>query len=211
MLTENQQSVFDWLNDTHHLPVFAEVYRGALDILAKKSPGYITFVSHAGRDLMNILVPTVKERERKQVQYVQLVEKLKDSWKDEWGEENSDTTSGTENGHLIPYTTCKNIKHLIDEHKAGRDRVAERDSAFFTTFLNYPDRESIPSYLSQEWRHARIWFGAHAHLREGEFEIEASYEVERHFRTLDDFLYAAAGSELGQLRRIDEILEEANE
>ena len=59
MLTSDQQTVFDWLNSKLQLPVFAELYKGALYLLDKKSAGYITFVSHAGRDLMNRLAATV--------------------------------------------------------------------------------------------------------------------------------------------------------
>ncbi len=210
MLTENQQTVFDWLNDVLQLPVFAEVYRGALDILAKKSPGYITFVSHAGRDLMNILVPTVRGTKRVQVQYVQLVEELKNDWKDEWSAAESNTSDNAENRHLIPYDLCEKIKKLIDEHKAGRDRATEADSSFFITFLGYASQEEIPAHLSQQWRSAIKWFRAHAHLRVDSFDMAVSYEVEQHFQTLSDFLYTAAGSALEQLRSIHEILEEAN-
>ena len=60
MLTSNQQTVFDWINDDLELPVYAEVYKGALDLLNKKSPGHISFASHAGRDLMNGLASAVK-------------------------------------------------------------------------------------------------------------------------------------------------------
>ena len=59
MLTTEQQNVFDWLNDKLQVPVFAEAYKGALVFLDKKPPGYITFVAHAGRDLMNRLAATV--------------------------------------------------------------------------------------------------------------------------------------------------------
>jgi len=149
MLTEKQQKVFDWLNDTLDLPVFAEAYKGALELLSKKSPGYITFVPHAGRELMNGLVPTVADFTRRQVQYRQLVEELEKDWQDEWGEVESNTTYNAENGHLLPYDLCEKIKNLIDEHKAGRDRVEERDISFFTIFLNYPDRESIPENLKR--------------------------------------------------------------
>ena len=212
MLTERQQTVFDWINDDLELPVYAEAYKGALDLLSKKSSGYITFVSHAGRDLMNGLVSAVKSIGRQQVQYVQLVNDFKDDWRSEWGGEEFDTIEDNhENGHLIPNEICKKIKKLVDEHKEGRLRSEDRESSFFTTFLDYPDKESIPGNLSQEWRSARRWFVEHAHLREGEFEIQESDEVERHFRNLDSFLYAAAGSELEQLRSIHEILEEANE
>ena len=212
MLTERQQTVFDWINDDLKLPVYAEAYKGALDLLNKKSAGYITFVSHAGRDLMNGLVPASEGIKREQVQYVQLVDKFKDDWKDEWGGEGYNTTEDNdENGHLIPNEICEKIKKLVDEHKEGRLRSEDIDSSFFTTFLGYRDKESISDDLSQEWENAIEWFRKHAHLRKKEFETQASDEVEKHFRNLDSFLYAAAGSELEQLRSLHEILEEANE
>ena len=212
MLTSNQQTVFDWINDDLELPVYAEAYKGALDVLEKKSAGYITFVSHAGRDLMNGLAAAVNGIKRPQVQYVQLVNNFKDDWKDEWGGEKFNTTQdNAKYEHLIPNEICKKIKTLIDEHTAGRLRSEDTDSSFLTTFLGYPDRESIPEHLSQEWRNAIQWFRSHAHVRVEEFAIEASDEVEKHFQSLDSFLYAAAGSELEQLRSIHEILEEANE
>ena len=212
MLTSNQQTVFNWINDDLELPAYAEVYKGALDLLNKKSPGHISFASHAGRDLMNGLAAAVKGIKRQQVQYVQLVDDFKNDWKDEWGGEGFNTIEDNdENGHVIPNEICKKIKNLVDEHTAGRLRAEDIDSSFFTTFLDYPDKENIPGNLSQEWRNARLWFLEHTHLPEDEFEIQASNEVEKHFRDLDNFLYAAAGSELEQLRGIHEILEEANE
>ena len=211
MLTERQQTVFDWLNDNLELPVYAEAYKGALDLLDKKSAGDITFVSQAGRDMMNGLALAAKRVKRQQVQYVQLVDDFKDDWKDEWGEEESNTTENNdENGHLIPNEICKKIKTLIDEHIEGRLRTEEIDSSFFTTFLDYADKESIPENLSQEWKQAIKWFRGHAHLRENEFSIETHDEVEKHFQNLDSLLYAAAASEIEQLRNIHEILDEAN-
>ena len=212
MLTSNQQTVFNWINDDLELPAYAEVYKGALDLLNKKSPGHISFASHAGRDLMNGLAAAVKGIKRQQVQYVQLVDDFKNDWKDEWGGEGFNIIEDNdENGHVIPNEICKKIKNLVDEHTAGRLRAEDIDSSFFITFLDYSDKENIPENLSQEWRNARLWFLEHTHLPEDEFEIQASNEVEKHFRDLDNFLYAAAGSELEQLRGIHEILEEANQ
>ncbi len=208
MLTSNQQIVFNWINDDLELPVYAEAYKGALEQINKKSPGYITFVSHAGRDLMNGLASAAKGVQRMQVQYVQLVDDFKDEWKDEWGGKGY---NNDEKGHLIPNEICENIKKLVDEHKAGRLRAEEKGSSFFTTFLDYSNKESIPENLSQEWGDTNNWFVQHAHLREDEFSIETSDEVEKHFQNLDNLLYAAAASELEQLRSIHEILEETNQ
>lgn len=212
MLTSNQQTVFDWINDDLELPVYAEGYKGALELLNNKSSGYITFVSHVGRDLMNGLAVDVEGIKRDQVQYVQLVDEFKDDWKDEWGGERYNTTEdNAENGHLIPNEICKKIKKLVDEHAAGRLRPLEAATLFFTTFLDYPNKESIPENLSQEWRGTSRWFAGHAHLREGEFSRETYDELQKHFQNLDDLLYAAAASELEQLRSIHDILEEANQ
>ena len=212
MLTSNQQTVFNWINDDLELPVYAEAYKGALDLLSLKSEGYITFVSHAGRDLMNGLASAAIGIPGAPVQYVQLVDNFKDDWKDEWGGEDlSLTEDGDGITHPIPNEICKKIKKLVDEHKEGRRIAEEKNTSFFTNFLDYPNEASIPENLSQEWRKAKQWFNGHAHLREDEFPIAASNEVELHFHNFDNLLYAAAETDIEQLRSIHEILEEANQ
>ena len=208
-LSTEQQTVFDWLNDKLQLPVFAEAYKGALELLEKKSPGYITFVSHAGRDLMNGLARLGTGRE--QVQYANRLDELQDDWEDEWGTAGVDIIDNSENGHLIPYEVCEQIQNLIDEHRAGRLRASEAGILFFINFLDYADEAEIPRNFLTEWKDARQWFLAHAHLHDSEFEMDASTEVERHFQTFDDLLYNAASSELERIRSINEILEETNE
>ena len=52
-LKKNQQRVYDWLNDDLSLPVFAEAYKGAAILTNQRPAGYVSFVAHAGRDLMN--------------------------------------------------------------------------------------------------------------------------------------------------------------
>ena len=208
-LSTEQQTVFNWLNDELELPVYAEAYKGALEFLEKKSPGYITFVSHAGRDLMNGLARLGTGRE--QVQYANRLDELQNHWEDEWGTAGINKIDNPENGHLIPYEVCEQIQDLIDEHRAGRLRPSEAAILFFSNFLDYAYAEEIPRNLLTEWQNTREWFRAHAHLRDGEFEMDAPTEVERHFQTLDDLLYNAAGSELERIRSINEILEETNE
>ena len=189
--------------------MYAEAYKGALHLLDKRSPGYITFVSHAGRDLMNGLARLGTERE--QVQYANLVDELQRNWEDEWGAGEFNEIDNVENGYLIPYEVCERIQNLIDQHQAGRLRPSEASSLFFTNFLDYAGEEEIPRNLLMEWKNTREWFVGHAHLRDSAFEIDTSSKVERHFQTLDDLLYTAASSELERIRSINEILEETHE
>ncbi len=212
MLTSNQQIVFNWINDDLELPVYAEAYKGALEQINKKCPGYITFVSHTGRDIMNGLASDAKGITRSRVDYQKFVDKFKDDWKDEWGGEGFNTTENNdENAHLIPNEICKKVKELVDEHKEGRLRAEGKVSLFYTIFLDYPNKESIPENLSKEWRKTKDFFENHTHLRKKGFSMETSDEVEKHFQNLDNLLYAAAASELEQLRSIHEILEETNQ
>lgn len=211
MLSPEQQTVFNWLNDKLRLPVFAEVYKGALYLLDQKPPGYITFVSHAGRDLMNRLVRVVRGLDSRQVQYVNRLDELQEDWEDEWGLEKENKIDGAESGQLIPYKIFEKMRALIDEHKAGRLTASEADSLFFSTFLGYDDSVRIGKDFFEEWKIAREWFLKHTHLRKGKFEMDASSEVEKHFQMLDNLLYDAATSEFGRVRIINESLEEANE
>ncbi len=83
-LNKNQQRVYDWLNDDLSLPVFAEAYKGAAFFVNQKPAGYVSFVAHAGRDLMNRLASTVVSIKSECVQYHQHLDKLENDWRDEW-------------------------------------------------------------------------------------------------------------------------------
>ena len=160
---------------------------------------------------MNGLASDAKGITRSRVDYQKHVDKFKDDWKDEWGGEGLDTPENNdEKMHPIPNEICKNVKELVDEHKEGRLRAAGKVSLFYTIFLDYPNKDSIPENLSKEWGKTKDFFEKHAHLRKKGFSMGAPDEVEKHFQNLDDLLYAAAASEIEQLRRIREILEEAN-
>ena len=200
MLSTEQQTVFNWLKDFLQLPVYADVYKGALELLDKKPSGYITFVSHAARDLINCLAATTTGANHSRDEYKNNLTNLKRCWNPEWGAES------TENGHLIPSATCKLVQKLIDDDEAGHLRASKLVDLFFNTFLDYVDREKISPNLYQKSEKARQWFTKHAHVREPDFRDDTPFEVERHFRTLDELLYVAACSQFGRMRILDGIL-----
>ena len=239
-LSKRQQTVFNWLNDELNLPVYADAYKGAIDCLNRKPAGYITSVSHVGRDLMNELAATVQEMqsaptdgdlnasekrsEGAHVDYPELVDELLHDWKDEWGREKiahaefqpnhdvmPDESASIQNGYVIPRETCKKIQKLIDAHRAGHQRDLDKGVLFFTSFWGYVHEEEIPADLFKDWKDAKRWFGAHNHLRKGNFSKKKSCDVQRHFRMLDELLYIAATSTYERIKEIYEILEETNQ
>jgi len=209
-MNEKQQRVYEWLNDDLGLPVFAEAYKGAAILLGQKSAGYISFVAHVGRDLMNRLASTVMGIKSERVQYQQHVDKLQSDWRDEWGFSNELSPEVAEKGHLIPFKVCQRISDLIEDHKSGRLRSSEADGLFFSTFLDYSDKDKIPINFISEWRAAKKWFLGHAHLRKKSFQPETYDDLVKHFKCLDDYLYIAASSQYERLKVLNEILEFTN-
>lgn len=211
MLNYKQQRIYEWLNSDLSLPVFAEAYKGATILINQKSAGYISFVAHAGRDLMNGLASTVAGIKSERVQYQQHIDKLQRDWREEWRFSNELSPEVDEKGHLIPIDVCQKISSLIDEHKSGRMRSSEADGLFFSTFLDYSDKDRIPCDLLSEWRAAKKFFLSNVHLREKPFRIETENDLEKHFNCLDGYLFIAASSQYNRLKDLNEILDATNQ
>ncbi len=205
---EERQQIYKWLNEKLRLPVYADAYLGATRLLEKRSPGYITFVSHAARDLMNGLARTVGGIRSSQVQYRQHVDRLQEEWKDEWRGRGFNEPEHSGDGHVIPYSACEIISDLMDDHRKGGRRSEEADDIFFRTFLGYSEKDRISNLAT--WREARDFFLKNAHLREKDFQLDIDTEVQEYFRILEDFLIIAATSEYSRIGTLNAILEEAN-
>ena len=211
-MNQEQQRVFDWLNSDLNLPVFAEAYRGAISLLSQKSSGYITFIAHTGRDLMNGLASTVAGIKSERVQYQQHIDSLCNVWEDTWRiGEHLLATESSEETHVIPAEICQKISNLILEHKSGRLRSSDADGLFFSTFLDYSDRDKIPNNFISEWKSAKNWFLKKAHLREKPFELNDDDELIKHFNCLDGYLQIAASSQYDRLKELNEILDATNQ
>ena len=210
-LSKEQHRVYEWLNDDLSLPVFAEAYKGAVILLSQKPAGYILFVAHAGRDLMNGLASTVAGIKSGRVQYQQHIDKLQDDWLDEWRFSDDLSPEVVENGHLIPVQVCQRISTLIEEHKSGRIRSSEANGLFFSTFLDYSDKDKIPGNFLSEWKAAKNWFLGHVHLREKPFRVKTESDLVKHFNCLDGYLYIAASSQYERLKDLNEILDATNQ
>ena len=208
MLTGKQKKIYEWLDDKLKLPVYAEAYKGAVNLLKEKHPGYITFVSHTGRDIMNQLARTVSGISASQVQYKQLVDDLEKEWRDEWRNQGLSSSDHQEDGHVIPYDIGEAVTDLIEKHREGQNRNQKNTDFFFDTFLGSSARDKIPNV--KKWKEAKDFFTGKAHLREKSFSGEVQSELKEHFETLEEFLYIAATSEYSRIRSLDEILEEAN-
>jgi hypothetical protein len=206
----NQKIIYKWLNEKLNLNVFAEAYAGAAQMIQAPTQGHITFVSHMGRDFINSLATTVKNITPGRIQYVQLVDDIQKSWKDEWGAKGITSPAQSPNGNTIPYNTCARIQMLLNDHKAGRERSDGNEEIFFMTFLAYSDREKIPKNYMDEWKAAKKWFMAHAHVRKAPFAANARDEAIKHFKILEGMLYVAASSEYARIKQLDEILEDTN-
>jgi len=209
-LNKEQQQVYEWLSNVLCLPVYAETYKGALNLIEQKPAGYVSFVAHAGRELMNRLAAHYKGIKSERVQYQWHVDSIQEVWRDEWRLSDELSPEVTEQGHLIPVKVCQKVCALIEDHKSGRRRSIEADDLFFSTFLDYTDRDKIPSNFLSEWKAAKEWFIRHTHLREKPFQAETYNDILKHFKCLDGYLYIAASSQYERLKGLNEILDATN-
>lgn len=208
----NQQRVFDWLSQNLGLPVFADLYHCAVHVLSEKSPGHITVVAHAGREIMNSLASTVNNRVRRQVQYNQLVEEFRGEWNKARKINNVGDNPEIQDGRFISNHTCEKIDKLVDEHEYGKNRKEDNRNLFFHLFLDYKqdDHKKIPKNLLKDWQSASDWFIKHVHLSTKSFPDDISREAEKHFGMLDNLLQVAATSNYERLRNANETLAETN-
>lgn len=210
ILSPKQQRIYEWINDTLQLPVYADVFRGASVLLNQRPPGYVTFVAHAGRDIMNGLARAVRGDKRQQVQYVAHLDKIATDWDDQWGISIGFSDSEGPSHHEVPHTVCVMLQELIDEHREGRIRSAESNEVFFSTFLHYEDKDRIPGNFMKEWKDARKWFKESAHIGRDTSKMEVETQLEKSFLFLESMLYVAASSQYERIGGIDEILDETN-
>ena len=118
-LNTRQVRIYKWINDTLQLSVYADLYAGAAILLKQKPPGYMTFVAHAGRDLMNGLARTVRGDKRQQVPYANHLDRIKSVWEDRWGASSGFSESEQPSHQEIPHATLVKLQALIRSEPYG--------------------------------------------------------------------------------------------
>ena len=209
-LSSRQKRIYKWINDTLQLPGYADVFRGAAISLNQKTPGFVTVVAHAGRDLMNGLARTIRGEVRQQVQYANRLDEIEENWDAAWGAPVRFSDSEEPSHHAIPRAICLKLQGLIEDHRRGRRINRETNEVFYSTFLSYRDRDDIPGNFIGDWNDARRWFLEHTHARKDLPSEEAVTQIEKHFSFLESMLEVAAGSQYERIKGLDEILAETN-
>jgi hypothetical protein len=208
-LTSQESKVYEWIKETLKLPVYGDVFYGAAKLMAKRPIGYINFVSHAGRDIMNGLSFAYLERKRPQVQYKQLIDNLKPHWTPIEIEqlENAPITSRL---FSINENTYNHIEHLLREHEDGRQRSDISYGLFFQTFLKISPEEAKKLHLFEKWNISKNGFQKMTHLRRNAYNKDAPAQLEQCFKYLVMILDQAASNYYEQTCSLNDILEETN-
>lgn len=213
-LTSEQKQVFQWLNEKLELPVFAEAYLGAAQFLHDKPPGYITFVSHAGRDLMNGLAAAVLGIKREQAQYKTLTIEIHKHWPPLQTKADAlkakKAAIDREQKVEIPARAFYAVEKLVSEHVAGTERAERQNLHFFQAFFDYEGAKHMPAGFLPKWKKAREFFLEKTHLNDKGYQPEDAGKLKFHFSTLEELLLAAAKSEYERIKELNEILAETN-
>ncbi|OIP53080.1 MAG: hypothetical protein AUK31_02175 [Fibrobacteres bacterium CG2_30_45_31] len=197
--------IYEWLKNDLDMPTYADVFLGAVFQLKKRPSGFVTFVSHAGRDIMNGVATSKIGIKREQTQYKGVLDEIQTDWPFDL-QENRQVEVDGESGYLISRKCYKKLNKLIHEHQAGRVRSSDADDLFFQSFLDYPDKERIPLNFKNEWATTKAWFLAHTHLNGGSFSQVEMDECADRFGILENFLYIAASSQFERLKSFKIVL-----
>ncbi len=210
-LSPQEAIVHEWIKNTLGLPVYGDVFHGAAMLMKQRSNGYINFVSHAGRDIMNGLAPTHLGAKRVQTQYVNIVEaKIKPKWNPiELTQAEDDKPAAK--SYSITEDTYDTINHLVNEHNTGRERSQLADGLFFQTFLNIAPDEASKLQLLQKWKTSKTGFLGMTHISREDHNDEAQENLEQCYEYLLMFLYQAASRYYEQTISLNDILEDTNQ
>lgn len=210
MTNPKQLTIYNWLKDELACPIYAEVYKGAITLLEQKHPGYVSFVSHVGRDLMNGLVRNVDGNSNSQLVYQDHVSNIAKNWNTEWGYSTDFSRTNPPAMYQIPYPVCKKISELIIKHNEVSERNVEAPYLFFPKYFGVKDRGRIEANYISTWSKLKTFFQKHAHAREKPYSNTISTEIEQKFSQLEEYLYHAASSQKLRLEDLNAILDSTN-
>ena len=229
---DKQKTIRDWFDKTLKFPIFASAYWGAVDMVKNRRDGFVSYSSHFGRDVINILplrILCIEEAsdhylgcsstggevnvwdkdtnltnspKQGRVQYVDLLDGLASGW--------DTSVPCTNNSYSISKENYIRVSCLVDEHQRGSNRARDRLFLFITTLLGYDDQRVTPPHILEELRRGKKFFEANAHLNENTVTPDKEESLIAHFSSLESFLYAAAESQYRRLGEIDEFLDKAN-
>lgn len=210
-LTERQRRIFEWISGNGQHRVFAEAYAGAAIALRDQLPGYVTFVSHFGRDFINTYPSSIVNGDSSsRVEYSKFVDRLEPAWSSGHPLQGSKELDSLIDGVIISNRSHQLVTELVEEHKRGKARSENKIELFFTALLDYSAADEVPPNVSAILRGARKWFMANVHCRSGSFSRQSGAEANHHFTQLENLLDAAARSQYTRMTEIDGILEETN-
>lgn len=209
-LNDNQKLVVNWIRDKLDLPVFADGYLGVIKQLNNKDAGYVPYIAHLCREIINGLAHEYKGIKRTQTDYRNHVDKIKALWDKSWSSFDSTLNNEVISFFEIPLNVCNEITNIVNNHEDASLRSKDNEIVFFSTFLDYEDRNSIPENFLIEWSKAKKIFNKLAHFRKKAIRDKDERELINSFHVLEKYLFTAAKSRYQRLRRLDEILDETN-
>jgi hypothetical protein len=214
-----RERIYSWLGDQGG-PGFAQAFKGAALLMHLKPPAYVRFVCHALRDITNGLPAVIAKKERKQVQYHQLMDQILAQWKTERLPRGPIATtnvaldqqdSGRFEEVTISAALVEKLATLLNEHEQGRARGKENPLSFLESSIpEIAGRTDLLEIPRAQWKalQADAQQDAHENGKGSSAEDEAA--CANLFARFESLLASLAGSYYVSLENIDAILEEAN-
>jgi hypothetical protein len=214
--------IYGWLREQGGLG-FAENYKGAAMLMYTKWPGYVRFVSHALRDILNRFPAVMTKEEVGRVEYVQQLDRILAGWTAEKLPRGPIVTSSGAleaqvTGRFVAVTIspklAEQLVELLDDHEQGRARSVDNPLRFLEICI--PESAGRPDLLASPREQWKLLQKDAVHLTHengggcDEEDEAACTSLFQRFEMLLSSLSNLAGSYYQSLENLDAILEEAN-
>jgi hypothetical protein len=212
-----RQTIYDWMRENNLLS-FAALYVGVVTVIHQRTPGFVRFVGHAVRDMMNGMAAIkLNLHSRRQADYVKLVDGILLPWtKHGVPRSFARVSSETPNGETavssetfsVPIAVVSAIHDLLDKHESARARSNQSVYLFFEAFIDAA-QEPTAAHVTA-WKDLHAWFQQKCHDNGTLPDQELEQETEKKFCELESIFLTVADRHKNTITRLDEILDQAN-
>jgi hypothetical protein len=214
-----RERIYTWLRD-QGAAGFAESFKGAAMLMHGKGPGYVRFVSHALRDILNGFPAVITREDRKQVQYVHLLNRILVRWAAEKLprgpiQGSSGALEGEAAGRFIAATISaelvQELAELLNEHEQGRVRGKDNPLTFLEACIpESAGRVDLLAMPRLQWKALQQDARQLTHENGAGCDKDDEAACADLFQRFETLLSSLAGSYYNSLENIDAILEQAN-
>jgi len=175
-------------------------------------PGRVHFIAHAIRDISDRLIYVLDTQlEEQRVEYHYELDKISKQWPEINPIKYSNGDSTEHENILIRYNVASMIDTLVKAHRQSRQRPSNSELLFQYLMRKEPLEAEVNRQLVKDFERLKDWFMKYAHLRRKDPPKVDESELQTKFKIFEAMIHSFVGNFFTGKKKIDEILQKANQ